>query len=733
MNSRTNRRPIRLSSSSMSVSAATELPCLFLILMLLLLLTLPSATIVVSAWISVKNNRSPSVLNQPYYTGKSSYVVRNGGPFNLVPPTIAPSRTRMHLSSSSNSNSNDDDDDSAVLSELDARVLQSFLQEDKLDLKQEKNMKKLLERGIASKKSPTVPVTPKEEEDSKSDSTTYSSTVIKTLADTKLWKALKRNVQDLVESSRIALANRIERDAKLIASLGIFALERGIRDVSRALPASVGIKTKQKIFQLSDKSSFDDSDDSNKQSSSSSSARDLRKEFSTPQDEIRAVSVEIRQIFQAADRKETRDVPSPGTYTLPTASSSLRNTARRGKARLSQAYAKQQKTKLAQEKENLAQSSTRVASKLIDSAYQVQRELQVEPNQPGYKSKALLEATVTATKQLASAAGAGAEFLLGSVVKKDDSEKQKPLFNLGSPEVSSSVTDVIDEVTGTNGSSSATVSQPPMTSTPSSDSTYTTKPVDDVDEEPYFAFKRGGPSSKEWTEPYSFLDDSLLPEQPAETQDIPFTTKTVDIVDVVSRYEEVAVGVRAQGKTTTQSKSYSSTYPDLVDDFIVAEVLPSSAFRMPTTSTDAGDTAMDAYARAFESASANFVDGRSAVLEQPDVDDLRLVTAEIISDDDFEGAVGQAKMVENLSPEELIALQEQQELEESNEPPNLLTKLTLRSLDVVFLIVEKAVLFIPDVLAVSTRVATRLADVGRDGMGQRSWQRINTKRGDKRY
>lgn len=597
-----------------------------------------------------------------------------------------------------------------------------MLQEDKLDLKQERNMKRLLERGIASKNGPAVPASAKEERDKDS---TYSSTVIKTLADTKLWKALKRNAQDWVESATIALANRIERDAKLVASLGIFAFERALQDVSRALPAtssSAGAKSRPKIFQLSDKSSYDESTASDQNTAS----RNLRKEFSTPQDEIKAVSAEIKQIFQAADSKKTRDVASPGSYTLPSAAS-LKNTARRGNARLSQAYAKQQKTKLAREKENLAQSSTRVASRLIDSAYQVQRELQVEPNQPGYKTKALREATISASKQLASAAGAGATFFFGTTNSNGGGEKQKP-SRMELPSMTSAA-DVIDAspAAGTEGATVFSSLTPPASSPSFTRKTGVAKPVDFVGDEPYFAFKRGGPSSSEWTEPYE-VEDSLQhqrPPQPVESDALPVPTKQARFVDVFSTDEQVAGGVKSQGKTA-QYDSIPLESSNLDGDFIVAEfVVPAN--------TRNGDTAMDSYARAFESASADFNEPGSTVVEQQEVENLRLVTAEIISDDDFEGAVGQAKMVENLSPEELIALQEQQELEEADQPPSLLVQLTLRSLDIVFLIVEKAVLFIPDVLAVSSRVAMRLSDVGRDGMGQMNWQRIKTKRGDKRY
>jgi hypothetical protein len=264
-----------------------------------------------------------------------------------------------------------DEGDEAVLSDLDARVLQSLLQDsaNKLDLQEEDNMKKLLERGIKSKQKVVSPIKQKEEEPSD-----YSSQVIKTLADTKLWRALSRNAQDFVESARIAIANRVERDSKLIASLGIFALDRALQDVSRALPSATSFSTKPKMFELSDKSSYQP------QNESSDKMVDLRKEFSTPQDEIKIVSAEIRQIFEQADQQVTSRTISSS---MPSSASSLKSTARRGTARLSQAYQRQQKTKLAREKENIVQKAPRLASNVIDSAYQVKRELQIEPNQPG--------------------------------------------------------------------------------------------------------------------------------------------------------------------------------------------------------------------------------------------------------------------------------------------------------------------------------------------------------------
>ena len=60
------------------------------------------------------------------------------------------------------------------LSDLDARVLKEMLQTDKLNLTEEKNMKKLLERGVAPKSAPSF-----QKEESDDTDSPYASTVLK--------------------------------------------------------------------------------------------------------------------------------------------------------------------------------------------------------------------------------------------------------------------------------------------------------------------------------------------------------------------------------------------------------------------------------------------------------------------------------------------------------------------------------------------------------------------------
>ena len=67
-------------------------------------------------------------------------------------------------------------DDDNRLSDLDARVLQTMLRDDKLDLSTEQNMKKLLERGVAPKEAPSFEKEERKEEEADGP---YASRVLK--------------------------------------------------------------------------------------------------------------------------------------------------------------------------------------------------------------------------------------------------------------------------------------------------------------------------------------------------------------------------------------------------------------------------------------------------------------------------------------------------------------------------------------------------------------------------
>ena len=345
----------------------------------------------------------------------SPLVARQHRPGTVVTMTTRTSRRRTRTVLRLKEEEEDEEDEDALLTDLDARVLQSMLADDKLNLDQEDNMKKLLERGIKS----TTPSNDEQNKAKEEESSPYASQVLKTLGDTKLWKALSRNAEDFWESAKIVVRNRVERDAKLLGTLGLFAFERALKDVGRALPAAASVVAKTPALrQLGASSSFNNNTDEE-----ATTSERIRQDMSTPADEWKQISRDLREILESGGdvrpMSSTTRLPSQSSYDATSTTSTttmgtgrgLRSTAssKRGKDRFQKAFVRQQNTKLAREKENLAQTSTRLASNVIDSAYQIKREVEVEPNQPGYKTKALREGVVETTKILS----AGAKDLLG--------------------------------------------------------------------------------------------------------------------------------------------------------------------------------------------------------------------------------------------------------------------------------------------------------------------------------
>jgi DNA polymerase III gamma/tau subunit len=121
----------------------------------------------------------------------------------------------------------------------------------------------------------------------------------------------------------------------------------------------------------------------------------------------------------------------------------------------------------------------------------------------------------------------------------------------------------------------------------------------------------------------------------SDQQQQPTTMRTMDIVDTVMEPEVMDVVVE-QAKSSTRPTFSSDA--ELLQDVIVED--------------------------------------------EPDM--LRRVAAEIVTDDDFDVAVGEARTVETMSETELDAEEEQ------NNKPNPVVRGVLRTLDVLFLVVEKS-------------------------------------------
>ena len=206
----------------------------------------------------------------------------------------------------------------------------------------------------------------------------------------------------MLESTKMYLQNRIERDAKLLASISIFAWERALKDVGRALPsagksgARVANQVKKTILSLSNNSSFVQNGMNSDQNQnpfllSSSSAflkddnvideeKNIYDELTTPGDEIQKVSESIRDILSGKGVSSDRG---------------LRSVAPAGTARSAErqraAFARRKETTLKREKEGIDKKAMRAASSVTDAAWEIKREMQIEGNEAGYRSEAAMK------------------------------------------------------------------------------------------------------------------------------------------------------------------------------------------------------------------------------------------------------------------------------------------------------------------------------------------------------
>jgi len=143
-------------------------------------------------------------------------------------PQAAPEQQQQPSSAGPYSSSQDD----GGISNVDARVLESILADGKLDLNSEEEVKKLLE-GPRRTEDFRVDFNNGEEDESK-----YSSKVISSVSDNKFWNSVRAKGFELIDTVGIIIANRIERDTKTLAAIGIFGLDRIRQDIGRALPAA---------------------------------------------------------------------------------------------------------------------------------------------------------------------------------------------------------------------------------------------------------------------------------------------------------------------------------------------------------------------------------------------------------------------------------------------------------------------------------------------------------------
>jgi len=91
------------------------------------------------------------------------------------------------------------------------------------------------------------------------------------------------------------------------------------------------------------------------------------------------------------------------------------------------------------------------------------------------------------------------------------------------------------------------------------------------------------------------------------------------------------------------------------------------------------------------------------------------LVAEIITDEDFDSAVGAAKVAVEVAVEE----------EAEKKEDSVLVQMTLRSLDIVFFVIEKILTVgIPGTTVLVKTALMRLEEVNREGKGSEGWQQF---------
>lgn len=625
------------------------------------------------------------------------------------------------------------------ISDVDARVLREMLQDSKLDLKTEDDVRKLLERGITSKSFSSTSGVGKEikaEEESM-----YQSELFQQFADSKLWRSLLAKTSDLIETSKLWLENKVENDVKTLAALGLFAWNRAVKDVARALPAA-GSSVRKNIFMLTNISWVEEPE-------SSGSAEDLREQLNRPSDEIRSVRQAVWGILN-------------GNTDIIDESRGLRTIAKAGTTSMAdrQKKAFEQSRRKRIEKSGIKEVLN-IPGSIVDVTYELRQELKAERSTAGYKTKPIrgaIEAGVVGTGKYLQAIQENARLLAAERKLKRLEAERKP------PEKGQ---EIINQQTTPNSRISPQSNHPTDNSlfTDMNSQTFTPK-IDS--KENYTQITR---DMVELLVDLQIERDSILNrltaciERPEEMllQTELFTTEAEglsedslqkvvillnglrDVIDLTLARLDNAETIDACLKQLRMILFHVETFRDSLAEtlsipmansvfyFIVGGKMGfEGANEIPLVMRL--DTLQDSYQHATEAVVEvtpeivySHDDLTEPRIEDSYVEDRTLKTqffvvsevgsnslvAELIADDEFETAVGGAKP-QKMAEEDILP-----------QKPNLALTVVLRSLDVTFFILEKVlVVVIPRTIELASTAAKRYKEANQDGNGRKGWERI---------
>jgi hypothetical protein len=697
--------------------------------------------------------------------------------------------TKCRESATDNNNNNVDNVDTETstitteepLSDVDTRVLQSMLQDAKLlDLNTEEDVRKLLERGVVktTKTVNTGAGTGASGDDE--ESSQYSSTVLKAFTDTKLWRKVSAQASDVLESVGIWVTNRVEQDVKVLASLGLFAWERAVTDVARALPATSSAAI-PRIFLLSNFSSY--IEPPKKQSRES-----IMKEMNRPSDEIQSVTRSVLDILKGGPAQKPRD---RGLRTTAPAGSGAAAAERQRRA-----YT--QRTQMRKQEQDV----TRVAGNLADTAWELKQELKSERSQPGYKTEGIrnaIEAGVVGTAnrlqgfqreaQLAAAKRQEQRRLQGTVPQASatpvESKPQASAMPVESkrnaflPDLLNERSRIVErlqtcieepENTWLRQEVLAASDEPVHFDTdalqeivtmlilvrndmqgPLRDAAATSETFESVVEQLRVARRTVEDLRARFAEAVSYTVANALHDEilglsirgDATTE--PSLIMRLDALEEMVLVDELEEIVPVDENTTAESNAQfnigteGEATPWFARKEYHAECKPEETARIKKQTkleetvfrADIIEVVPEAVIRSY-SAENGFIEtslegAEVVVIESDDIDASSAgLIAELVTDDDFDVAVGQRKTA--------VAVAEDEDDEETKDN-GVLVQVTLRSLDVLFFVVEKTLTVgIPRIIETSQTVSSRVDEVNRSGMGTKGWKNIrNTVTGSRRY
>ena len=235
------------------------------------------------------------------------------------------------------------------------------------------------------------------------------------VSDNKFWNSVRAKGFELIDTVGIIIANRIERDTKTLAAIGLFGLDRIRQDIGRALPAA-GRQVKKLL--LSSNSTyveqFLDATENTPFALPSERSMTEREMLTTPADEIKAVTGAILEILAG------NELPESSSSSFSNPRRNLGSFAPAGTSKLAErqkrAYQARKKTVLKREREGIDRSFGRTIGSLTDATWELRREMQTGAGrEAGYRTKGVRRALAAgATKLLQSGREESRKLISGS-------------------------------------------------------------------------------------------------------------------------------------------------------------------------------------------------------------------------------------------------------------------------------------------------------------------------------